>query len=79
MGVLCLSIARGLWNGIPWARILVIFFAGLGIILELISTIRTGILSDIFNMILDFFFDILFDLLIGSYMLFNKKVKEAFT
>jgi hypothetical protein len=79
IGFLCLFIARGLQNGRSWARVLVIVSSGLGVLLELILTIKTGILSDIFNMVLDFFSDIILDLVIGGYMLFNKKVKEFFS
>ena len=67
--VLLFFIGRGLWKGQKWARIIEIFFAGLGLL-----TALTGIFS---GEIIDIFY-LVFHGLIGGYLLFNAKVKEAF-
>lgn len=70
-GVLAFFVGRGLWKLQPWARIVAIIFICLGIIESLISMVIQGdISSNIIGLIIN--------VIIGSYLLFNKKVKEAF-
>jgi hypothetical protein len=67
--VLFFFIGRGLWKGQNWARIVSIVFAAL------------GFASGIFSLIVGDFLSlggILINGLIGWYLLFNVKVKEAF-
>jgi len=69
LAVLGFFIARGLWKGQNWARILAIVFAILGVISALIAIISggyQGIVSLVINAI------------IGYYLWFNKGVKAAF-
>lgn len=68
-GVLGIFIERGLWKGKNWARILTIVFGSIGIIVSLIS-IATGNFMNLINLIVE-------GAIVG-YLLFNKKVKEAF-
>ena len=62
-GILHIFIGKGLWRGKQWARIVTIIFMILGLI--------SGITSfDIFTIVVS--------LVIGSYLLFSRKVKAAF-
>lgn len=70
LSVLGFFIGRGLWKAKPWARIVAIIFTGLGILIAVISMITVGILANIISLVTN--------LAIGGYLLFNKKVKEAF-
>lgn len=69
MAVLDFFIARGLWRAQKWARIIVIIFAGLAIIGAIVNLVA-GQLSAIINLVIAG--------LIGGYLLFSKKVKQAF-
>lgn len=68
-GILGIFVGRGLWMGKNWARILAIIFGSIGIIVSLIS-IATGNLMDIITLLIE-------GAIVG-YLLFSKKVKEAF-
>ena len=70
LGVLGFFVGRGLWKARPWARIVAIIFAGLGILMAVISMIQGNIVTNVFNLVLH--------LVIGGYLMFNTKVKEAF-
>jgi hypothetical protein len=70
LAVLSFFIAKGLGKGKNWARILVIIFSGLGIILGIIQMIG----GDIFNSILT----IIVEGIVGGYLLLNKQVKGYF-
>ncbi|MBU0893860.1 MAG: hypothetical protein KKF48_04025 [Nanoarchaeota archaeon] len=69
MAVLEFFIARGLWKGQNWARILVLIFTALGIILA-ISSIVKGNFINFLNLIISGF--------IGWYLLYVSKVKKFF-
>ncbi|GIU68746.1 MAG: hypothetical protein KatS3mg001_596 [Candidatus Pacearchaeota archaeon] len=77
LGIFSFFIGRGLWKGRNWARIIAIIVSVLGAI--------TGILGVAIGAILMFpsslttsLISIAINVLIGSYLLFNKKVKQAF-
>jgi len=70
LAVLLFFIGRGLWKGKNWARIVEIIFAILGVIMAIVGMFSTGIASNIVSLV--------FNGLIGGYLLFNTKVKEAF-
>jgi len=70
LAVLLFFIGRGLWKGQNWARIVEIIFAILGVIMAIVGMFSTGIASNIVSLV--------FNGLIGGYLLFNTKVKEAF-
>ena len=63
-------IGRGLWKGQNWARIVVITFSILGVISGIISLIA-GEFDSILGLGVD--------LVVGGYLLFNSKVKSAFS
>lgn len=65
LSVVDFFVARGLWHGRNWARIVVIVFCVLGFL-----TGVTNIASNWFNIIVD--------LAIGLYFYLNKEVKKAF-
>jgi hypothetical protein len=67
--VLFFFIGRGLWKGQNWARIVSIVFAAIGLASGIFSLIAGDSLS---------LGGILINGLIGWYLLFNVKVKEAF-
>jgi|SRR3989344_149147 len=69
-GILGFFIGRGLWKGRNWARIVAIIFACLGILIAIISMIQGSIISNIFSLVING--------IIGGYLLFSSKVKEAF-
>lgn len=70
-GVFEFFIARGLWKGSDWARILVIAFAGLGIAVGLISVITGSAITGLFYLIISG--------AIFYYMIFNEGVKNYFS
>jgi len=70
LGVLGFFVGRGLWKARPWARIVAIIFAALGILMAVISMIQGSIASNIFNLVIQ--------LVIGGYLLFSNNVKQAF-
>ena len=70
MGVFGFFIARGLWKGQNWAKIITIIFAILGFIQGLISLI-TGNIGALFILIIYS--------LISGYFIFNQKVKLFFS
>jgi len=70
LGVLGFFVGRGLWKARPWARIVAIIFAALGILMAVISMVQGNIASNIFNLVIQ--------LVIGGYLLFSNRVKEAF-
>jgi len=67
-GILGFFIGRGLWNTKKWARILVIVFSCIGVLIGIVS-ITTGFVAIVQLAISGF---------IGGYLIFSKKVKEAF-
>lgn len=70
LGILGFFVGRGLWKARPWARIVVIIFAGLGSLMSIISMIQVSIVNNIIGLVIQ--------LVIGGYLLFNNSVKEAF-
>ena len=70
VGVLNIFIGRGLWEGKNWARILEIVFSCLGMLISLSYILRGQMIAGILLLLLS--------LVIGEYLLFNKKVKKAF-
>jgi len=67
--ILVFFIARYLWKGRVWARILVIVFSILGVLSSLISLFQ-GDFSSLWGLIINF--------LIAWYLLFNLKAKKFF-
>lgn len=70
LGIFSFFIARGLWKAKPWARIVVIIFTALAMLMSSISMIQGSIASNIPNLVIQ--------LVIGGYLLFNNSVKQAF-
>lgn len=70
LGVFGFFVGRGLWKARPWARIVAIIFAILGILMAIISMIQGSIASNIFNFVIQ--------VVIGGYLLFSNNVKQAF-
>jgi len=68
--ILSFFIGRGLWKLKKWARVLVIIFSFLGVLMAIISIIAGGIPSGIFSLAVEG--------LIGGYLLFSKEVKQTF-
>ncbi len=62
-------IARGLWKGQSWARILTIIFSILGVLSGLLSLVQ-GVWTAIIGLIING--------LIAWYLIWNKKVKKHF-
>lgn len=85
LGVFEIFLARGLWKGRNWARIVVIIELGVGIIAAIImfiSSISLAGLSGSSGLIMAVFYfivELAIDGLIGGYLLFSQKVKEAFS
>jgi len=72
LAILSFFIARGLWQGKKWARTLTLIFIVIGIISALYNLIYLmGIVENIISLIID--------LVIGGYLMFNKKAKEFFS
>ena len=70
VAVLEFFIARGLWKGQPWARIVAIIFAAFGVLGGLSNLISGAIVGAIFNIVISG--------LIGYYLLLTNEVKKAF-
>jgi hypothetical protein len=70
LAVLDFFIARGLWKGKNWARIVAVIFAVLGVLMAIFGMVGGAIGSNLFSLIING--------LIGYYLLFTKQVKEAF-
>lgn len=70
LGILGFFVGKGLWKARPWARIVAIIIAALGILMAIISMIPENILNNIFILVIE--------LVIGGYLLFSSSVKEAF-
>ena len=70
LGVLGFFVGRGLWKARPWARIVAIIFATLGILMAVISMIQGNIAGNIFGLVIQ--------LVICGYLLFSNNVKQAF-
>lgn len=68
--VLYFFIGRGLWKGQNWARIVVIIFSILGLLSGIIALIGKAYFQGIFALAIPG--------VIGSYLLFSKKIKAAF-
>lgn len=71
LGVLNFFVAKGLWKGKNWARIVVIIFSILGAVSAINSLFRAG------NMVGDLF-SLAIDVVIGGYLLLNEEVKKVF-
>ncbi|MCF7834143.1 MAG: hypothetical protein K9L98_02180 [Candidatus Pacebacteria bacterium] len=69
IGFVYFFVARGLWSGKNWTRILVIIISILGILVSI---------GSILNGNYDNFIILVINLIIGYYFIFNKSVKEAF-
>ncbi len=67
-GVLEFFIGRGLWTAKNWARVLVIIFSCIGVLIGI-----TSITSGFFAIV-----GLAISGLIGGYLIFSKKVKAAF-
>ena len=70
LGVLGFFIGRGLWKGRNWARIFVIILSILGVLIGVFSMVQGDVAGNIFGLAVN--------LIIGGYLLFSRKVKEAF-
>ena len=71
LGVFGIFIGRGLWKARPWARVVAIIFACLGVLMAvIIIVLGGGIVSNLFNLIIQG--------IIGGYLLFNTEVKKTF-
>jgi len=70
LAVLVFFIARGLWKGQNWARIITIIFAILGFLSAIYVLVDGLIANGIVNLIVEGF--------IAGYLIFSKEVKEAF-
>ena len=71
LAALSFFIARGLWKGKNWARILVIIFAILNFIIGIMFLVKMDISNGITNLLPGG--------LIAGYLLFSTKVKEFFS
>lgn len=74
LAVLTFFVARGLWKGKKWARIVAIILAALGII-NSITNLGGGTIIGVLIWNLIF---LVIQLVIGGYLLFGKKVKAVF-
>ena len=70
LGILAIFVGRGLWKGKSWARIVAIILTIIGLVMGLVAMIQGEVSSNIVGVILN--------LVIGSYLLFSPKVKNAF-
>ena len=70
LGVVEFFVARGLWKGQNWARVITIIFSIFGLIFGLISLVGGGLFGII---------EIVIDLIIGGYLIFNNNVKVFFS
>jgi hypothetical protein len=69
-GIFYIFVARGLWKGKNWARIVQIIVACLGIIYSI-----WGVINQQYSLIVS----LIINGLIAGYFIFSKKVKEAFS
>lgn len=72
--VLSFFIARGLWKGQRWSRIIVIVFSAIGIIYSLVGFATNFIRGNKTGFIIT----LVFNLIIAAYLFFDPKVKSAF-
>lgn len=70
LGIFYIFVARGLWKGRNWARIAQIIFACIGMMFAIFGLIQLKF-GNIFSLVIS--------CLIAGYLLFSKKVKEAFS
>ncbi|HVY01298.1 MAG TPA: hypothetical protein VHA12_00850 [Candidatus Nanoarchaeia archaeon] len=70
-GVLMYFVARNLWKGKNWARIVLVIFFGLGFVGALSDILMGSVLVNIPDLIIDG--------AIAGYLLFNNKVRVAFS
>lgn len=70
LGVFGFFIARGLWKGKNWTRVIVIIFSALGALWAIFFIVQGSIINGVINLLVNGF--------IGGYLLFSKNVKEAF-
>ena len=73
LAVLYFFVGRGLWKGKNWARVLVIIFSFLGI-LGIIIALALGSVESAINGS----FGAVINAVIGFYLIFNRRVREAF-
>ncbi|MEM0465757.1 MAG: hypothetical protein QXW97_03600 [Candidatus Pacearchaeota archaeon] len=76
IGVLSFFIGLGLWKAKKWARIVAIIFACLGVLSAILGIISSNMSTSIIVMNS---VSLIINGLIGGYLLFSKKVKEAFS
>ena len=70
LGILSFFVGKGLWRGKSWARIIVIVFSCLGVLMAILSMAQGDVAGNIFNLLLNG--------VIGGYLWFNDGVKKAF-
>lgn len=73
LGLLGIFIGRGLWKSKKWARIVALIFSTVAFIQAAFSV------SYMSNFNLNFLFSLILNGAIGSYLIFNKKVREIFS
>lgn len=71
LAALFFFMARGLWRGKRWARVLTIIFFTLGFVGALADILRGDLAGNIIELVVDG--------LIAGYLLFNNRVKAAFS
>ena len=71
LSVLGFFVGRGLWKARPWARIVAIIFACMGVLAAITGMVQGSITSNVFSLVVN--------LIIGGYLLFSVSVKESFT
>lgn len=71
IGFLTFFSGLGLWKRQKWARIAIIIFSVLGLLRSLLSIVKGDYYSAIVGLIINS--------VIGGYLIFNKKVKSAFS
>lgn len=88
--IISLFVARGLWKGKNWARITAIilsFMGGIGVVISGVSSILSASANKLLpfttlSLVLDIVIILIglaIELVIGFYLLLNKRVKEAFS
>ena len=70
LGVLAFFIGRGLWKLKPWARIIAIIIAVLGVALAVYAMVKNFVFMQIIRIVVH--------AVIGAYLIFNKETKRAF-
>ncbi len=71
LSVLIFLLARGLWKGKSWARIVVIVLSAVGAFQSLMGIMQGDIANSVFNLAVN--------LIIFFYFLLNKNVRKAFS